>query len=215
MSSNETRTINRLTKWGFVQSDTILVEDTYPDPFGELTDLEFAAVHGRTSVIKVLMDAGADVNARSLIGLGSTPLRAATCGGHAEAVQLLIDYGADLEATDSLGKTCLFYAVEFGYRKVLQVLLDFGADVNVSDKCGQTLLSYAVLHNSIEFVKILLATGADVNATDGNGNTVLDYARHKRYNIPLLGDFYTSQLNKEMVQLLEEAKLKGSTVISL
>ncbi|MGI8642462.1 MAG: ankyrin repeat domain-containing protein [Pyrinomonadaceae bacterium] len=209
MSSNETRKINRLTKWGFVRSDTIPVEDSYPNPFGELTDLEFAAVHGRTGIIKVLIEAGADVNARSLIGLGSTPLRAATCSGQAEAVQLLIDYGTDLEAKDSLGKTCLFYAVEFGYRKVLQVLLDSGADVNVSDKWGQTLLSYAVLHNSIEFVKILLAASADVNATDTDGNTVLDYVRYKRSSIPFIGDFFTSERNKEMIQLLEEAKLKS------
>lgn len=209
MSSNETRTINRLTKWGFVRSNTIRVEDNYPDPFGELTDLEFAAVHGRTGIIKVLLEAGADVNAKSLLGLESAPLMAAVGGGHAEVVQLLIDYGADLEATDSLGKTCLFYAVEFGYRKVLQVLLDSGAEVNVSDKWGQTLLSYAVGHNSVEFVKILLAAGADVNATDRDGNTVLDYARYKRSNIPFIGDFFTSENNKEMIQLLEEAELKS------
>jgi ankyrin repeat protein len=209
MSGNETRTINRLTKWGFVRSNTMSVEDAYPDPFGELTDLEFASAHGRTGIIKVLLEAGTDVNAKSPLGLEAAPLMAAVGGGHAEAVQLLIDYGADLEVRDSLGKTCLFYAVEFGYRKVLQVLLDSGADVNVSDKWRQTLLSYAVLHNSIEFVKLLLAAGANVNATDSDGNTVLDYARHKRNNIPFIGDFFTNEHDKEMIQLLEEAKLKN------
>ena len=57
-------------------------------------------------------------------------------------------------------------------------------------------------------MKILLAASADVNATDADGNTVLDYVRYKRYSIPLIGDFYTSERNKQMIQLLEEAKLK-------
>lgn len=210
MSSNEIRTINRLTKWGFVRSDTIPVGDNYPDPFGKLTDLEFAAVHGRTGIIKVLIEAGADVNAKSPIGLEFAPLMAAVSGGHAEAVQLLIDSGADLEAKDSLGKTCLFYAVEFGYQKVLQVLLDSGAKVNVRDQWGVTLLYYAVGFSSVEFVKILLAAGADVNATDENEKTVLDeFVANKRHILPIIGDFFTNKRDKEMIQLLEEAKSRA------
>jgi ankyrin repeat protein len=212
MSSNETRKISRLTKWGFIRTDTISVNDHYPEPFGELTDLEFAAAHGRSAIIKVLIEAGADVNAKSSVGLESMPLIAAVSGGHAEAVQVLINSGADVEAKDSLGKTCIFYAVEFGYQNVLRVLIDSGAEVNVRDKWGLTLLNYAVGVNSIELVKILLSAGADVNATNENGKTVPEeFIANKQPNIPIIGDFFISEGDKEMMQLLEEAKSKSGT----
>lgn len=184
------------------------VDDNPPTPYEELTDLEFASVHGRTEIIKILLEAGADINARNPLW-ASTPLMAAATGGSTEAIQFLIDYGADLEAKDLLGRNCLFRAVEFRYIKVVQILLSAGANMNVGDDWGVTPLMGAVLNNSIETVKILLVAGANVKATDKTGNTALDYVRYKRYSIPILGDFYTSERNKEMIQLLEEAKLKS------
>jgi len=209
MLGNETRTIKftaslenlgRVPKW---------FDDNRPAPFIELTDLEFAPAHGRIEIIKVLLKTGSDVNAKNHLWK-STPLMAAASNGHAEIVQFLIDYGADLEAESSVGRTCLFTAVEFRYKKVVKILLDSGAYVNAADFWGVTPLMCAVIANSIEIVKILLVAGADVKVTDKNGNTALEYVRYKRYSIPLLGDFYTNQRNKEMIQLLEEAKLKAA-----
>ncbi len=209
MSGNEAKTIKVTPSWEGLGRVPKWVEDTRPAPFTELTDLEFASVHGRIEIIKILLETGADINARNPLWT-STPLMAAASGGHAKAVQFLIDYGADLEAKDSLGRNCLFTAVEFRYRKVLEVLLNAGADVNVDDNWGVTPLMCAIILNTIKTVKFLLAAGADVNAVDINGNTALDYVRYKRYSIPIIGDFYTSERNKEMVQLLEEAMVKSS-----
>ena len=207
MSNNEIRIfkIKEDLNWRPVG---VPVDDVLPEAFGELTDLEFAAAHGRIGIIRVLLEAGADVNANSQ-SRESTPLMAAAGNGQAEAVQFLINSGADLEAKDSPGRTCLFRAVESGDKKTVQVLIDSGADVNVSDDWGVTPLICAAVGNSIELVKILLAAGADVNATDKNGKTALDHVRHKRYRIPLLGYFYTSKRNQEIVRLLEQAKLKS------
>lgn len=209
MLKTETRTIKITPSWERLGRVPKWVDDNPPAPYTELTDLEFASVHGRIEIIEILLETGADVNARNPLWT-STPLMAATSGGHVKAVRFLIDYGADLEAKDSLGRNCLFTAVEFRYRKILQVLLNAGADVNVNDNWGVTPLMCAVILNSIKTVKILLAAGADVNAIDINGNIALDYVRYKRYSIPIIGDFYTSERNKEMVQILEEAMIKSS-----
>lgn len=208
MSNNKMRVIKINEGWNWLSAG-VPIDDDYPEPFGELTDLEFSTVHGRTGIMKLLIEAGADVNAKSSTGLETAPLGSAICGGHTDAVQLLIDYGADLEIKDLLGKTCLFHAIEFGYWEILQVLLNSGAKVNVSDQWGITPLMYAVMYNNSEFVKILLASGADVNAADENGKTVFDFVSHKRYSIPILGNFFTSERDQEMLKLLEEAKLKA------
>lgn len=208
MSSNEIQTFKFPDGWGR-RPTVVPIDGVYPEPFGELTDLEFAASHGRIGIIKVLLETGADVNAKSR-WRGFTPLMTAASSGQAEAVQFLINFGAELEAKDLLGRTCLFNAIESRHKKTVQVLIDSGANVNMSDDWGITPLMCAAVGKSIESVKILLAASADVNATDTDGNTVLDHMRYKRSSIPFVGDFFTSEHNKEMIQLLEEAKLKSS-----
>lgn len=207
MSSNEIRTFKFPEGWGW-RPVALPIDGIDPEPFGELTDLEFAAAHGRIGIIKILLKAGADVNAKSH-WWKSTPLMTATSNGQAEAVQFLINSGANMEAKDWLGRTCLFNAVESRHEKIMRVLIDSGADVNASDDWGITPLMCAAVGKSIESVKILLAASADVNSTGTDGNTVLDHMRYKRSSIPFVGDFFTNKRNKEMIQLLEEAKLRA------
>jgi len=51
------------------------------------TPLHFAAKEGRTETVNLLLDRGADVNAKT--ENGETPLIAATNKGHTDIVQLL------------------------------------------------------------------------------------------------------------------------------
>ncbi len=52
---------------------------------------------GNVDAIKVLLDHGADVNAKETLR-GTTPLMWAADEGHAPAIQLLIEHGADIKA---------------------------------------------------------------------------------------------------------------------
>ena len=56
-----------------------------------------AARTGNVEAMKVLLDHGADVNAKETLR-GTTPLMWAADEGHAAAVQLLIERGADIKA---------------------------------------------------------------------------------------------------------------------
>ena len=72
------------------------------------TPLHCAAWKGHAAVAKVLLDAGANANAKSRNELyGDTPLHAAAHGNQAAVVKLLIEHGAKLSAKNPNGRTPL------------------------------------------------------------------------------------------------------------
>ena len=108
------------------------------------TSLTYAAIHGHTEVLKLLLRAGTDPN---MAKLNREPLiLLATYIGHKDMVQLLLDGGADLKKTDEYGKTPLHLAAFQGNRDVVQLLLYRGADPNRTDRWGRTPLSHAALY---------------------------------------------------------------------
>lgn len=75
---------------------------------------------GHAAIGRMLVHAGADVNARQQ--LGWTPLHGAADSGVRETVELLLEHGADLAATHDGGKTALDIAREKGHAGVVAVL---------------------------------------------------------------------------------------------
>ena len=83
-------------------------EDTFPDKIGWFP-LHYAAKYGHISVIRLLLEAGRDVNAPAAAHGGRTALQAASEGGHEDVVKLLISHGADVNASAApqYGRTAL------------------------------------------------------------------------------------------------------------
>jgi len=67
---------------------------------GNSTPLHGAAFKGHTGVVKVLLEAGADVAAKT--NNQETPAHWAAAMGRRSALELLIEYGADLDAKDTV-----------------------------------------------------------------------------------------------------------------
>ena len=84
------------------------------------TPLHLAAFFGETESGRLLLDAGANVQAISANSLRNTPLHAATAGGHAESALLLIERGADVKVPDAGKHTPLHIAAESGLTDVVQ-----------------------------------------------------------------------------------------------
>lgn len=101
--------------------------------------LHYAAMREDTDLLAVLLDAGAQVNAKG--ELGATPLHIAAAHGRASAVELLLTAGADITAQADNGSTPLHYSVAFGSTNVATVvssLLRNGASTDVVDGKGKT-----------------------------------------------------------------------------
>ncbi|KAH7134453.1 hypothetical protein EDB81DRAFT_870995 [Dactylonectria macrodidyma] len=141
------------------------LKDTY-----SRTPLWYAAQNGHETVVKLLLAAGADVNAAAGYG-GRTALQAAIGEGHLEVVKKLLADGADVNAAAAAGyngRTALQAAAEGGHLEVVKKLLADGADVNAAAAAngGQTALQAAAEGGHLEVVEELLEHVHDESLTD-------------------------------------------------
>jgi ankyrin repeat protein len=121
-----------------------------PPVAGAKTPLLYAAREGHLDVIRMLIDAGADLELAD--GNETTPLITALNNVHADVALLLIEAGANVNASDWFGQTPLWAAVDGRNRElpdeqsrdngvdreamlaVIDTLLTQGADVNARTK---------------------------------------------------------------------------------
>jgi hypothetical protein len=110
------------------------------NPFGK-TELHKAVTAGDMEKARVLLDKGANVNAKDKFG--DTALHMAVSRGNIKLAELLLEKGADTNASDARGETPLHDAVTDGSTEMVKLLLDRGADVNAKDEDGKTPLDRA------------------------------------------------------------------------
>jgi len=84
------------------------------------TPLHLAASRGHLDVARLLVESGADVDARSEFGY--TPLHVAAMEGYLDVARLLVESGADVDARDKKGRTPLDLARKGGHREVMKLL---------------------------------------------------------------------------------------------
>jgi quinoprotein dehydrogenase-associated probable ABC transporter substrate-binding protein len=120
-----------------------------------LTPLAIAAQNAKVKTIPVLLDNGADVNARVTKG-GYTPLMLASLSGSNVLATSLIEHGADANAANSGGVTALMIAAAGNHPAIAEVLLQSGADVNARSEDGRTALSIARAHSNDAVTKVLV-----------------------------------------------------------
>ncbi len=116
-----------------------------PTP-GGMTPLHYAVRHDHVDVAKLLLDAGAKVNAREANDI--TPLLMAISNDNVAAALFLLAHGGDVNAPDWYGRSPLWEAVNVRNLYVHNATFKNGID-------------RAPL---LELIKALLAAGADVNA---------------------------------------------------
>ncbi|MBL8174830.1 MAG: ankyrin repeat domain-containing protein [Bryobacterales bacterium] len=127
------------------------------------TALHDAAWAGEKDIVALLIERGAEVNARHREA-GSTPLHYAVITNHPEVVALLLSKGAHIGAFYQSGSTALHLAANRGYKEIVQLLLARGAQIQEADHGGATALDEAAAKGHAEVVGILLAKGAKPSA---------------------------------------------------
>ncbi|KAF5694079.1 beta transducin [Fusarium denticulatum] len=134
--------------------------------------LLWAAANGKNGILQLLIDKGADLEARNPDN-SYTALMYAAEYGQVSAAKSLLDCGAMLEAQDKNAYTPLLLAASVWYVPITSFLLDKGADIEARASNGSTPLSIAAREENEGVVKVLLEKGADTDVKDHNGDTPL------------------------------------------
>jgi ankyrin repeat protein len=174
--------------------------------FPKATALHLAALRNHHAAARLLIERGADLDAREFPD-NAAPLHFAAMYGDLEMVRLLVEAGADIDGNGDdtevgvLGWATCFKQVR---QDVAEYLLDYGATLNLwtaiaLDKVDdvramvirdpallaarmtrghhrRTPLHHAAARSRLGMVQLLLELGADPNATDATGATALTTA---------------------------------------
>ena len=140
------------------------------------TPLHEAVRYGRVDIARLLLAAGAKVNAMD--SLGKTPILLIIPASAQQAMYpLLIKSRANVNQKDMYGDTVLHVATMANAPvNTLALLVSNGASINERNKEGVTPLALAIETRHSEQVKFYSQNGADIYAEDMKGNSPLTKA---------------------------------------
>lgn len=162
--------------------------------------IHIPATHGyleqASELIEILVRHGADLNARSPLGLG--PLSMASIYGWIPVMNKLLELGCDVNERSfpisdevwrlsspagverSSGHTPLMIAATEGGLETAKLLISKDADLSLKDSCGSTALHIAAnpwWHENVELVRLLVESGCDPHDKDDRGRAPFDVAK--------------------------------------
>ncbi len=155
-----------------------------------------AARTGDTATVELLLNAGADVNAREISG--NSALHWAVAKNHNHIVELLLQRGAHpaipsinrdyfdkAGVCDNMpGTTPLHCAARCGNAKAAELLIQHGADIHAEDSLHATPFICTAESASVEVLKLLHKNGANIcnpaviNRLNLYRETVVDYLQY-------------------------------------
>ena len=149
-----------------------LVDQDVGPPFG--TPLVAASRYGRTHIVTLLLESGADPN----LSVYKSPLAAACGNGHVAVTRILLSHGANPNKSSwqygsQLVKTCLE-----GSYETAKVLVEEGAKIDMTDSVGRSALLKTALSpkSKLDLFEYLIIEGADPFQEDKRGCNSLHYA---------------------------------------
>lgn len=148
-----------------------------------LTALNTAMSRSSEEIVKLLIEAGANVNIQDLTGIhplykasenykltkmlldngaivdkktAQNQYTALINSNNSQVSKLLLEHGADINHQSEDGITPLFQAIDRKNVPLVKFLLEYGADANIVNRGNQTPLFFAIKSNQLEIVKLLL-----------------------------------------------------------
>lgn len=191
IATDDVRTVRGAIESGTVKLNQRIPTGAYPDGAPLIA---IAARAAALDILRYLISAGADVNARTPVE--ETPLMLAafffeesqhgagrSYERHERAVRLLVSAGADLE-NYPYHYTPLAYAAYQGNDRIVRFLIERGARVNADAQNGGTYINTPLMMAAIQgheaIVRVLLRAGADADIRVYGGHTAAEFAA--KYN---------------------------------
>lgn len=153
------------------------------DPDASVTEghrlLHVAATAGKSDIVKLLIDAGAN------LGLGDkngrTPLYCAIAAQTPGIARTLIEAGAPVDALTDDGCTLLHVTAIYDDVETAGLLLDRGIYIGARTTDSRlSALHMAASSGTADFVQLLMNRGCDPNMISGKGDTALHLAASRK-----------------------------------
>jgi len=202
---------------------------------GWLTPLALASREGDVELTRLLLDAGADIDA--IAGDGKTALAVAIFNGNYDVAELLVDRHADVNKADAQRFTPLFWAVDRRNMEtapnfpwmvtadpmpLIRKLLDAGADpnalVNNTPRARMregsprivfaTALMRAAFAADLELVNLLLERGADPHVLSTDNESMLAAAA----GLAFIHGYHRGKSDEERLEVVKRFVALGNDV---
>jgi ankyrin repeat protein len=142
------------------------------------TPLIIAANTGNVAIARLLIEKGANVNARTTSTNASTVLCFAAQKDDPDLLDVLVQHGAQINARGQNGLTALYVAVMRNNERSVKYLIAKGARLDqlaYMDARGHlyTALMVAAFNGNVRLTELLLNNGANLEKRNNFGNTAL------------------------------------------
>jgi ankyrin repeat protein len=160
------------------------------------TALVAAAYGNHLHIARLLLEAGADPNAKDETVQSAYLIATSEVGDDPRLLRLTLRHGADVRSLDSWKGTGLIRAADRGFDEIIRVLLDhdqpkgrlpYRMKIDHVNRIGYTALHEAVIlgdggPSHQRTVAVLVDAGVDQTVRDPRGDTALDVARARGYD---------------------------------
>lgn len=197
------------------------------DSLHEYTPLQKAASKGDETLVRLILQEGANINSPARGKYGCTALQGICLWqpaieeehqGKIRICDLLINQGADVNSVPAGGRyTALGCAAFLGDLELAALLLREGADVKATGNCGRTALDEAVFRGRVDMVKFLLTANALSSVRGATGyDGAIDMA--EKSGNPAIKDLICEHVakveagivfNPELLRTQEESRVYG------
>lgn len=172
------------------------------------TALQVAAHLGRVEVVKILLQANANIDLKD--EEGDAALHYAAFGNQAEVVRVLVSHGANADLLNDAKCTALYVAVNKGFTEIVQILCEHNCDVNLPDSFDDTPLHYAITADLKSVIEILTEVpNIDFTVQNRQGFNLLHHAALKGNKLAI------KKILARARQLVDAKKEDGFTALHL
>ncbi|XP_030393859.1 E3 ubiquitin-protein ligase MIB2 isoform X7 [Gopherus evgoodei] len=172
------------------------------------TALQVAAHLGRVEVVKILLQANANIDLKD--EEGDAALHYAAFGNQAEVVRVLVSHGANADLLNNAKCTALYVAVSKGFTEIVRILCEHNCDVNLPDSFDDTPLHYAITADLKSIIEILTEVpNIDFTVQNRQGFNLLHHAALKGHTLAI------KKILARARQLVDAKKEDGFTALHL